>query len=106
MPYAWNGICYEDTASALEAFARSIPSADSAGINSFATQPFITAGGLITWQISNRPLTSADATVRTGTTQLLPCSTPYLDQFPLQSLLLPVAFMFAAFMGIRTGLRI
>ncbi len=105
MPYAWRGVCYQDTASALEAFAVEIPSADAAGIISFTAAPTISASGLVSWSISHRPLTGTTATTRTGTTQLLSCSTPTMEQWPIQSLLLPVAIFFAAALGIRSGLR-
>lgn len=105
MPYAWHGVCYQDTSMALEAFAVEIPSADSVGIIAFTAAPTINASGLITWSISHRPLTGSTATTSTGTTQLLSCSTPTMEQWPIQSLLLPVAFFFAAALGIRSGLR-
>lgn len=105
MPYAWQNVCYQDTATALDAFARSIPTADPVGIISFTTSPTINASGLVTWSISHRPLTGTTATTRTGTTQLLTCSTPTMEQWPIQSLLVPLAIFFAAALGIRTGLR-
>lgn len=105
MPYAWHGVCYQDTSMALEAFAVEIPSADAVGIIAFTAAPTINASGLITWSISHRPLTVSTATTRTGTTQLLSCSTPTMEQWPIQSLLLPVAIFFAAALGIRSGLR-
>lgn len=105
MPYAWNNVCYQDTAGALEAFALSIPSADAAGIITFTAAPTINASGLVSWSISHRPLTGTSATTRTGTTQLLSCTTPTMEQWPVQSLLVPLAIFFAAAFGIRTGLR-
>ena len=41
MPYAWQNVCYQDTASALDAFARAIPTADPVGIISFTAAPTI-----------------------------------------------------------------
>lgn len=105
MPYAWHGVCYQDTATALDAFAREIPSADGAGIISFTAAPTINASGLVSWSISHRPLAGTTATTRTGTTQLLSCSTPTMEQWPVQSVLLPLAIFFAAALGIRSGLR-
>jgi len=105
MGYAWNGVCYPDTGTALMAFAVRVPSIDAMGINSFTNAPSIGASGLITWSISNRPLNGTTATTRTGTTQLLTCPTPLMDQYSLQSLLVPLAIFFAAAFGIRTGLR-
>lgn len=105
MPYAWHGVCYQNTAMALDAFAREIPSADAAGIISFTAAPTISTGGLVTWSISHRPLTGTTATTRTGTTQLQTCTTPTMEQWPVQSVLLPLAIFFAAAFGIRSGLR-
>lgn len=105
MPYAWNGICYQDTAYALEAFALSIPSSAGSTINAFTSAPTVSAAGLITWSISNRPLTTTAATTRTGTTQLLACTSPELDQWSIQSLFVPVAIFICVFLGFRTGFR-
>lgn len=105
MPYAWQGICYQDTASALNAFALDIPSSDASGINAFTVAPTINASGLITWSISNRPLSTTVATTRTGTTQLMTCTTPTLEQWPVQSFLFYFAVFFAAMVGFRTGFR-
>lgn len=105
MGYAWNGVCYQDTASALQAFALDVPSESGGWINSFTAAPTISGAGLITWSISNRPLTTTGATVRTGTTQLQTCSSEMMDQWPVQSVLLPMALFFAAFLGFRTGYR-
>lgn len=104
MGYAWNGTCYQDTASALSAFATDVPSATAAGINAFTAQPTISASGLVTWSISNRPLSGTTATTRTGTTQLLAC-TEGVDQWSEQSILWIAAIFFAAFLGFRTGYR-
>lgn len=105
MGYAWNGICYQDTAAARDAFAEQIPSSAGNAINSFTTTPIISGTGLITWSISNRPLTTTDATTRTGTTQLQACTSEGLDQWPIQSILFYLALAFAVFAGFRTGFR-
>jgi len=105
MGYAWNGICYQDTASALDAFAEQVPSVSPAGINAFSVPPSIGGGGLITWSITNRPLNSADATLRSGTTQLFTCTTEGLEQWPVQSIVFYLALAFAVFAGFRTGFR-
>lgn len=105
MGYAWNGQCYQDTASALAAFAEDVPSSAGNAINAFTAAPTINASGLITWSISNRPLTTTTATTRTGTTQLLSCNTEMLDQWPVQSILFYLALVFAALVGFRTGFR-
>jgi len=105
MGYAWNGVCYQDTASVLSAFSKDVPAANPTGINAFTAAPTINASGLITWSISNRPLNTTDATARTGTTQLLSCTSEAMDQWPVQSLLFPIAIFFAAFLGLRTGYR-
>lgn len=105
MGYAWNGICYQDTAAARDAFAEQIPSSAGNAINSFNTTPSISGTGLITWSISNRPLTTTAATTRTGTTQLQACTSEGLDQWPIQSILFYLALAFAVFAGFRTGFR-
>jgi len=105
MGYAWNGICYQDTSTALAAFSEQVPSSAGNAINSFTAIPTISATGLITWSISNRPLTTTDATTRTGTTQLQACTTETLEQWPIQSILFYLALAFAVFAGFRTGFR-
>lgn len=105
MGYAWNGVCYPDTNAALNAFTKDVPAVNPGGINSFSAAPTISGAGLITWSISNRPLSTTEATVRTGTTQLLSCAGESMDQWPVQSLLFPIAIFFAAFLGLRTGYR-
>lgn len=104
MGYAWNGVCYPDTVTALAAFAKQVPTSDAAGINSFTAAPTINASGLISWSISNRPLSGTTATTRTGTTQLLTC-TEGLDQWPMQSLIFPALLVFAFFLGFKAGFR-
>lgn len=103
--YAFSGVCYQDTASALNAFRDAVPQANPAGITTFTTQPTISGSGLITWSISHRPLTGTAATTRTGSTQLPTCTTETLSQWSLQSLLYYVALVFSAFVGFRTGFR-
>lgn len=105
MGFAWNGVCYQDTASALDAFARDVPAVDAAGINTFNTTPTISASGLISWSIVNRPLTGSSATTRTGSTQLPACSNPDFGQWSQQSIELYLALFFAAFLGFKTGFR-
>lgn len=105
MGYAWNGVCFPDTATALGAFIKDVPAVNPSGINTFTGAPTISGTGLITWSISNRPLNTTDATTRIGTTQLLACSSESMDQWPVQSLLLLLALFFAAFVGFKTGYR-
>lgn len=104
MGYAWSGGCYPDTATALAQFAKDVPSADAVGIISFTAAPTISGTGLITWSISQRPLTGTTATTRTGTTQLMSC-TEGVDQWSVQSLLFPALLFFAAFLGFRSAYR-
>lgn len=104
MGYAWNGTCHPDTATALDHFAKSIPSADAAGVISFTAQPTIDGNGLISWSIAHRPLTDTVSTTRTGTTQLQTCAEG-IDQWPVQSLLFIAALFFAAFIGFKSGYR-
>lgn len=104
MGYAWDGVCYQDTASALAAFAKQVPTSDAAGINSFTAAPTIDGTGLITWSISNRPLNNTTATTRTGTTQLQTC-VEGVDQWPIQSIAFIVALFLCAFIGFKTGYR-
>lgn len=103
MGYAWSGACYETTATALEAFAKSVPTSDAAGINSFTSAPTISATGLITWSISNRPLTATAATTRTGTTQLQACTYDSFTPDQIPDLFFVVAMVFAFFIGFRSG---
>lgn len=108
MGYAWNGICYADAPTALNAFIKSIPAADASGINTFAATPTVSGTGLITWAIVNRPLSSTSAATRTGTTQLPQCSEaatllPSSITVPESVVFCVMAIMFA--IGFRTGVR-
>lgn len=105
MGYAFKGVCYDRTAGALDAFIKQVPNVDSTGIVTFTALPTISATGVITWSISHRPLTGTAATTRTGTTALPQCSASFMDQYPVQSILLPVAIFFAGFLGFRSGFR-
>jgi len=105
MGYAWQGKCYQDTAQVLEVFARSVPTSNDAGIVTFTASPTISSSGLITWSISHRPLTGTAATTRTGSTQLLACSTPTVEQWPIESIVWVCALFFASVFGFRCGFR-
>ncbi len=83
MGYAWQGTCYPDTATALKSFALSVPNANPSGINTFTAAPTVNASGLVTWSISNRPLSGTAATTRTGTTQLPTCTYAADNSFEL-----------------------
>lgn len=104
MGYAWGGKCHQDTTAALNAFKVVMTNGDAAGINTFTAQPTISATGLITWSISNRPLNGTTATTRTGTTQLQTC-TEDISQWDVSSILWIVALFFAAMVGFKTGFR-
>lgn len=104
MGYAWNGTCYQSGQAALDAFAVTMVGGGDGAITTFTDAPTINGSGLITWSISHRPLTDTTATTRTGTTQLLSCSTESMQQWPVQSILVFVALFFAAFSGLKTGL--
>lgn len=105
MGRVWNGKCYQDEASALAAFVRDLTTGDAVGITTFTAAPTISGTGRVTWSISHRPLTGTAATTRTGTTQLLSCSEPTMNQWPVEVLLVIVAIFFAGFLGFRTGFR-
>lgn len=105
MGYAWSGVCYATTTAALEAFKLDVPQVDPVGITAFTAAPTISGTGLITWSISHRPLTGTAATTRTGTTQLQTCTADLLDQYPIQSIVLYTALVFAALVGFKTGFR-
>lgn len=105
MGYAWNGVCYQDTASALANFSRDMISGNASGINTFTSAPTISGTGLITWSISNRPLNTTTATTRTGTTQLLACTDMSAEQWPEASFIWLLGLFFAAIAGFKTGFR-
>lgn len=105
MPYSWNGVCYAEPIQALEAFSLAASMSDTNAIVSLTEQPTITETGLITWTIAHRPLTDTASTVRTGTTQLLPCSVPKTNQWPIETLVWICAVFFAAVLGFRCGFR-
>jgi len=103
MGYAWQSKCFDTTTEALEAFKLSVPSVDAATINTFTTAPTINASGLVTWSISNRPLTTTTATTRTGTTQLPTCTPDSISTLPLQDLALVIGLVLCFLVGFRMG---
>lgn len=105
MGYAFNGVCYQTTGAALEAFSNAVTVVTPQGINGFVTAPTIDALGVIDWTISNRPLTDNVSTARSGTFQLAPCTSETMEQWPVQSILFCVALFFSAFLGFRSGFR-
>jgi hypothetical protein len=105
MGYAWNSTCYQDAASALEAFKRDSVRSDGTAITTFTASPSISLDGLVSWSISHRPLTDSIATVRTGTTQLPACTTEDFSQWPQQDMFVYLAIFFSFFLGFRTGFR-
>jgi len=104
MGYAWGGTCYQDTAGALEAFKLSMTDGNASGINTFTAAPTISGSGLVTWSISNRPLSTTTATTRTGSTQLLTC-TEGVSQWQISSIAWVAVLFFAMVIGFRTGFR-
>lgn len=103
MGYAWHGVCYPDSAKALEAFANDLPSASGNGVVGFASPPSI-AGSVVSWTVTNVRLDGSASTTTTGTTALQSC-TDTVAQYPVQSILFYLALLFAAFAGFRTGFR-
>ena len=106
MGYAWNGNCWPDTATALEAFKKDVVDIDSAGINTFTAVPTINATGLVTWSISNRYFSASSATTRTGTTQLPTCTQFADNKFELlatQDVIAAIGFGLAFVIGIVAG---
>lgn len=105
MGFVWDGVCYQDGASALDAFAKSMVQGNPTGITSFSSAPTISTQGVVTWSITHRPLTTTATTIRTGTTQLSSCTPAAMDQWPLADQFFIAALFFAAFLGFRTGFR-
>lgn len=106
MPYAWAGKCYPDTATALQAFALDVPDATPQGVNAFAAAPTISASGLISWSILNRPLTTNTTTTRTGTTQLQTCvfgADNKFEQLAVQDVAVAIGIGLAFLVGVVTG---
>lgn len=103
--YSWNGVCYPDEASALNAFALSVPSVSSGGINTFTAAPTANGSGLVSWSIINRPLSGSSATTRTGTTQMPACSAAQMDQWSPQSLVWIAVLFFAVVAGWHSGYK-
>lgn len=106
MGYAWNGHCWPDNATALNAFILDSVDIDSVGINTFTAVPTVNATGLITWSISNRPLTGTTATTRTGTTQLPKCTQLVDNKFELlavQDVVTAIGIGLAFVVGIVAG---
>lgn len=106
MGYAWNGNCWPDTGTALEAFKKDAVLVDAAGITTFTALPTVNATGLITWSISHRPLTSTAATTRTGTTQLPACAQFADNKFELlavQDVITAIGIGLAFVVGIIAG---
>lgn len=105
MGYAWDGVCYQDMASAYEAFRIGMFKTGDVQLISLNSSS-VNGTGLVSWNVSVKNLSStAEAVVRTGTTQLITCDPVLMDQWPVQSLMFFIALFFAAFLGFRTGFR-
>lgn len=102
MGYVVNGVCYPDTASALNAFKLTLVQLDTTAVIS-GRSATIDSSGVVSWSISHRIFTGMGSTVRTGTTALMQCDTPTMSQYSEQSLFFIVAIFFAAIHGLKTG---
>lgn len=105
MGWAFEGVCYQDTAAVAEAFAKSVPAVTPEGINSLAVAPVVSEAGLVHWSITNFRFSDGVTGTRTGQTQLLSCTSEGMAQWPVQSLMFFAALFFAAFIGFRCGFR-
>lgn len=104
MGYAWRGVCYADSTAALNAFSASVPSSDASGVVSLSSAT-VDGTGRISYSVSVRSFASASSVAVADVVQLPVCDVPSMDQFSVQSWLVPALFVFAAFMGYRTGFR-
>jgi hypothetical protein len=104
MPYLWKGVCYQDTASALQGFLRESSTFDSSGVV-VVSSATINNSGLITWTGRGLQISGSAWGPSTYTTQLGTCTAPTMNQWPVQSFLLIFALFFAAMFGFRTGYR-
>lgn len=105
MPYGWKGVCYSNVNDAVAAFSASLGDVDAFGTITQTSAPTHAGNGLIAWSIKYRPFTATASTTVTGSTQLPYCATPTYSQYPVQSILVPIALFFAAFLGFRSGFR-
>lgn len=102
MGYSWNGRCWPDTASALNAFRLDASTIDTYGVNS-PTSVTVNSSGLVSWTIATRTFSGSTTVSRWGTVQLETCSDPGMNQYSEQSLLFIVAIFFAFILGFKTG---
>lgn len=103
MGFLWNGRCYQDGASALQAFRASLTNGDSGGITTFSQPPTIDSAGVVSWSISHRSFTSNSVSTRTGTTQLGSCTQSYFNVDEAISLVPFIGFFVAFAFGYIAG---
>lgn len=103
MGFAFEGKCYPDKETALQAFIMSVPKFDGTAVNHFNAQPTISQSGVIDWVIVNRPLNTATATSRIGTLGLPQCvyqSDNKFDLVSVQDILIAVGMITAFCFGV------
>lgn len=107
MGWAFNGKCFPDTGTALNAFVLETVKIDPVGFNYFSMPPTINSGGLITWSIYNKPLTTSNLpSLRTGTLQLPTClefSDNKFELLAVQDVLAAIGIGLAFVVGIVAG---
>jgi len=75
MPYAYAGHCYATTGEALEQFQNSFPAWGDVNVTSHVSSG-VSATGLISYLVTTRAIDSNNVTNRSGSIQLVACSTP------------------------------
>lgn len=103
MGYAYNGKCYQDSDSALQAFALSVPSSSFEGTVGLVAAPTI-SGGTISYSVGVYNWITNTTTARTNSITLQTC-TEGLDQWSGSSIMFVAALFFAAMLGFRSGFR-
>lgn len=105
MGYRLDGVCHVDVATALQAWQAKFPLVSATVIYNLDSSS-ISAGGLITYVATSKPMTSATITTApSATIQLSACSNEFLGSYPVQDILLPLAIVVCWALGFQAGMH-
>lgn len=105
MGYRLNSVCHPDVATALQVFQAQFPMVQGVSIYNLNSSS-ISAGGLITYVATSKPMTTATITTApSATIQLSACTNEFLGSYPVQDILLPLAVVICWALGFQSGMH-
>lgn len=100
MGFSYNGRCYQDGPTVLDAFNIQFPIVDGTSVVDLVSSSITTAEPpVLTYEVLSRQWSTDTLTSRTGSITLESCTVTGLDQYHVQSIIFPVVMVFAFLMG-------